>query len=344
MARYWVAGATGFLGSSLVARLIAQGHSVVAVSSTGGSVAGMTAARCDVLDRAAVRASAEGCDGAFLAFGKVSRDPRAAEDLYRLHVCGTRAALGGLREAGVSRVVYASTSGTIAVGEDPDQVFKETDSPPTHLISRWPYYRSKLYAEREALGLADAGKFDVMIVNPSLLLGPGDLRESSTADLRKFLEKDIFAVPSGGIAFVDVRDVAVAMQTAIERGRSGERYLLNANNMTIEAYFSRLSRLSGVAGPVLRLPRGRTFAVGAYRALRGAMSWVGREPSVDEVSVEMAQCYWYCDSAKAERELGFRPRDPGETLRETIADLVSRGAAFPRGTKAFEPAPMNAGS
>jgi hypothetical protein len=78
------------------------------------------------------------------------------------------------------------------------------------------------------------------------------------------------------------------------------------------------------------MPRGRALAVGAHRALAGALRWIGREPSLDEISVEMAQCYWYCDTAKAERELAFRPRDAGETLRDTVDDLVARGAAFPR--------------
>jgi dihydroflavonol-4-reductase len=324
------------LGSSLVTHLLGEGHAVVAASSRGGEVAGLTVQRCDVLDEAAVMSSAQGCDGAFLAVGKVSRDPKAAAELYRLHVTGTQSALRGLRQAGVPRVVFASTSGTIAVGEDPDRVFRETDPPPSRLISRWPYYRSKLYAEREALAQNEAGKFEVVIVNPSLLLGPGDLRESSTGDVRHFLERDIFAMPSGGIAFVDVRDVAVGMLAALQRGRAGERYLLNAKNMTLAAYFQRLGRLSGVPAPALRLPRGRMLAVGAHRALSGALGWIGREPSVDEISVEMAQCYWYCDSAKAQQELGFKARDAGETLRETINDLVARGAAFPKRSGAFE--------
>jgi dihydroflavonol-4-reductase len=144
-------------------------------------------------------------------------------------------------------------------------------------------------------------------------------------------------VPSGGLAFVDVRDAARALLAALERGRAGERYLVSAKNLTIAAFFARLSRISGVPAPLVRMPRGRALAVGAHRALAGALRWIGREPSLDEISVEMAQCYWYCDTAKAERELAFRPRDAGETLRDTVEDLVARGAAFPRPSAARAP-------
>jgi dihydroflavonol-4-reductase len=330
MARYWVGGATGFLGSRLVEALLRDGHEVVAVSSSGGQVAGLTVQRCDVLDEQQVAASAAGTAGAFLCAGKVSRDPADAEQLFRLHVLGTQSALRGLRSAGVPRVVVASTSGTVAVGEDPDRIFTEADPAPITLIGKWPYYRTKLYAEREALMRNEPGVFDVLCVNPSLLLGPGDLRQSSTKDVRLFLEREIAAIPSGGMAFVDARDAANGMILAMSKGRAGERYLLNAKNMTVAAFFERLSRLSGVPVPLLRVPRGRSVAVAAHRAMSGALGWLGRKPAVDEISVEMAQCYWYCDSAKAERELGFTTRDPGETLRETVEDLVERGAAFPR--------------
>ena len=331
MKRLWVGGATGFLGAHLVRVLKEQGHELVLASRSGGEVEGLRVQTVDVLDANAVAESARGCDGAFLATGKVSRDRDAGEELHRAHVLGTRSALAGLRSAGVARVVVASTSGTIAVSGDSAQIADENGHVPLELVAMWPYYRSKLYAEREALE-ANSPDFEVVLVNPSLLLGPGDLRESSTGDVRRFLERAIPATPGGGIAFVDVRDAAQGMLLAFERGRAGERYILNAKNMTVAAFFQRLERIAGVKAPALRMPRSRPLAIGVNRLFSKALRAIGGEPPVDEVSVEMAQYYWYCSSSKAERELGFSARDPGETLRETVADLVARKVVFPKRT------------
>jgi len=327
--KFWVGGATGFLGAHLVRVLRAEGHQVVLAARSGGEVDGLPVQVVDVLDAAAVAESARGCDGAFLATGKVTRDRDAGEELHRVHVLGTRSALSGLRAAGVRRVVVASTSGTLAVSKSAEQVADETGRVPLELVAMWPYYRSKLYAEREALE-ANTPDFEVILVNPSLLLGPGDTRESSTGDVRKFLDRSIPAIPGGGIAFVDVRDAARGMWLAFERGRAGERYILNAKNMTLAAFFQRLERITGVRAPVLRMPRSRPLALGVNRLFSKAIRAIGGEPPVDEVSVEMAQYYWYCSSSKAERELGFSARDPGETLRETVADLVTRKVVFPK--------------
>jgi dihydroflavonol-4-reductase len=329
---YWVAGATGFLGSHLVSGLRARGCSVKAVSRRGGQVHGIDVQAVDILDSEAVEQSARGSEGAFLVTGKVSRDRGAAEELHRLHVLGTQRALEGLRRAGCRRVVVASTSGTIAVGTDPDCIHDEGGSASLELIAAWPYYRSKLYAERVALEANHPPDFEVVIVNPSLLLGPGDSRESSTGDVRRFLERSLPAVPAGGLAFVDVRDAAEGMILAMERGRAGERYLLNAKNLSIAAFFGRLERLTGVPAPRLRMPRSRPLALGLNRLFSGAVRAIGGEPPVDEVSVEMGQYFWYCSADKAERELGWQARDPGETLRDTVKDLIDRKAAFPRRT------------
>ncbi|MEO7034318.1 MAG: NAD-dependent epimerase/dehydratase family protein [Polyangiaceae bacterium] len=327
--RLWVGGATGYLGAHLVRVLKNEGHVLVLASRSGGETEGIPVQAVDVLDPPAVAQSAQGCDGAFLATGKVSRDRDAGEELHRAHVIGTRNALAGLRAAGVKRVVVASTSGTMAVSTKADQIADESGRVPLELVAMWPYYRSKLYAEREALA-ANSAEFEVVLVNPSLLLGPGDTRESSTGDVRRFLERAIPAIPGGGIAFVDVRDAALGMWQAFERGRAGERYILNAKNMTLAAFFQRLERISGVKAPALRMPRSRPLAIGMNQLFSKALRAIGGEPPVDEISVEMAQYFWYCTAGKAERELGFTARDPGETLRETVADLIARKVVFPK--------------
>jgi len=329
MPKYWVGGATGFLGSHLVRALLDEGHDVVAVSRGGGDVHGVEVQAVDVLDADAVRDSARGTAGAFLATGRVSRDPADAEALYEANVVATKRALAGLRAAGVPRVVYASTSGTIAVSTR-DEVKDETAEAPLELLARWPYYRSKYYGEREALEANEKNTFEVVVVNPSLLLGPGDLRGSSTGDVKNFLEGQILAVPQGGLAVVDVRDAARAMVVAMTRGVAGERYLLNGANLTFASFFRRLSQISGVPAPRLPLPRSSFVAKSATRLFARAVSAVGGELPMDPTSVEMAAHYWYCDSALAAGALDFTPRELSSTLRDTVNDLVDRGVAYPR--------------
>jgi dihydroflavonol-4-reductase len=324
VSKYWVAGATGFLGSHLVRTLTERGHQVVALSKSGGAVHGVDVAAVDILDERAVADSARGLDGAFLVTGRVSRDRHDAELLHRDNVLGTESALKGLRAAGINRVVVASTSGTLAVSRDADRIADESCRAPLEIIARWPYYRTKLYSERVALDANKPGEFEVVVVNPSLLLGPGDLRESSTGDVRLFLERSIPATPAGGMAFVDARDAALGLLQAFERGRPGERYLLNAKNLTIAAFFERLERISGVKAPLLRMPGSRPLALGLNHVFAKAVEAIGGRVPVDEVSVEMAQYFWYCSAEKAERELGFSVRDPGETIRDTIDDMVKR--------------------
>ncbi len=203
--RHLVTGATGFLGAHLAEQLRGEGHEVVALCREEEpelEARGIAVARGDVLDRESVERAADRCVGVFHCAGKVSRDPDDTEALQRLHVEGTRNVVAASKAKGVRRLVHASTSGTVAVSEDPRRFATEDDEAPIALISRWPYYRSKLYAERAALEANEANGtrgFEVVSVNPTLLLGPGDLRGSSTEDVRLFLERRIPAVPGGGL-------------------------------------------------------------------------------------------------------------------------------------------------
>lgn len=326
-------GTTGFLGNHLARTLVAHGHHVVALQRGDGAALAdlgerLVSRRGDVLDAGSVRDAAAGCDGVFHCAGKVSRRPEDAEELQRIHVEGTKITLDACKAAGVRRAVHASTSGTVAVSDDPEHVGNEEDVTPIALLSRWPYYRAKLFAEKAALA-RNTPDFEVVSVNPTLLLGPGDARGSSTEDVRLFLEKKIPAVPSGGISFVDARDAAEAMRLAMEKGVPGERYLVSACNLTLRAFFERLERASGVKAPWLPVPRAPGLARLGAEALGRVSSRLGLGAPVDPVSLEMAQFFWYVDATRAETVLGFRARDPQETLVDTVADLRDRGVVWP---------------
>ncbi|HLK35119.1 MAG TPA: NAD-dependent epimerase/dehydratase family protein [Polyangiaceae bacterium] len=334
--KYLVTGATGYLGSHLARALEGAGHAVVPFARSLGG---------DVLDGPAVARAAAGCDGVFHCAGRVSRRPTDAEEMYRVHVRGTKAVLASCVEARVRRVVVASTSGTIAVTEDPHHVCNEDGPPPIGLVSRWPYYRAKLFAERSALSFHASGRLEVVCANPSLLLGPGDANGSSTEDVRLFLQGGLRVLPAGGLSFVDVRDAAEGLLAAMTRGRSGERYLLGAANMTFAEFFGRLGRIAGVRTPRLEFPRSPDLARWSATWVERMAGRLGVASAVDPTSAEMSQYFWYVDAAKAMSELGWTPRDPLSTLFDTIEDLRARGLVWSReDSTAAASAPKSAGS
>jgi dihydroflavonol-4-reductase len=312
-----VTGATGFLGSALVPLLVEEGHEVRVLTRGGAPEAeklGCESLRGDVRDPDAIRRALKGREGLYHLAGLVSRDPADARKMYELHVDGTRLLLAEAERAGLSRVVLASSSGTIGVSRTP-RIATEEDDYPLETVGRWPYYLSKIYEEKIALEASRRG-LPVVILNPSLLLGPGDARLSSTQDIFRFLQGRIPVMPRGGISFVDARDAARAFVAALTRGNVGERHLLGAANWEFSEFFGRLSRIAQVPEPPWRLPSAIKVA-GAHLLEKWARRR-GREPELPAADVEMGECWFFIDSSKAQRLLGFAPRDPLETLSETV--------------------------
>jgi dihydroflavonol-4-reductase len=321
-----VTGATGFLGSTLVPLLLEAGHEVRALLRKPSALPGCEVVRGDVLDRDSLAKALQGCEGLYHLAGLVSRDPADARKMYDLHVSGTRHLLELAEKAGVKRVVLASSSGTIGVSRT-RRVATEEDDYPIEAVGRWPYYLSKIYEEKIALEQARRG-LAVIVLNPSLLLGPGDARMSSTQDVFRFLVGRIPVMPRGGISFVDVRDAAQAFVAALTRGNLGERHLLGAANWEFDEFFARLGRIAHRSPPFLRMPSGLKIA--AAHLLERFARERGREPELPASDVEMGECWFFIDSAKSERVLGFRPRDPVATLSDTVQyvreNFVAKGA------------------
>jgi dihydroflavonol-4-reductase len=315
-----VTGGTGFLGSHLLRLLAEKEAANLRVLTTAAPAwlqeMGVEIVEGSITDARTVEPAVANVKEIYHLAGKVSRAGEDARAMHDIHVKGTRLLCEAARAADVNTIVMASTSGTIAVTADGADTPDEDYPTPLDIISRWPYYAGKYYQERAALETFTGANRRLVMLNPSLLLGPGDERLSSTKVVLDFLGRKIKTVPQGGLSFVDARDAAPAFIAARQHGRHGERYLLGAANWTFAEFFRRLERVSGVAAPGLSLPSG--LAVTGARWLSNLYKQWDYAPPVEPGEVEMAEHFWYLDSTKAATELGFTPRDPAETLLDTV--------------------------
>lgn len=321
-----VTGGTGFLGAHLVRQLVEAGERDLRVMATSVpewlAELGVETLEGSVTEADDVARAVEGVGRIYHLAGRVSRRKESAHEMYALHVGGTRLLCEAARAGGVETIVLASTSGTVAVTEDGQAIPDEEWPAPLEIVSRWPYYASKVYQERTALESFSGGKRRLVMMNPSLLLGPGDDRLSSTKVILDFLARKIVSVPTGGLSFVDVRDAARAFRAGMERGRHGERYLLGAANWTFANFFGRLERQTKIRAPRFSLPA--KIVVPGARIFHALYQHWKLAPPVEPDEIQMAEHFWYLDAAKAARELAFASRDTSETLHDTVSYVRAR--------------------
>ena len=155
------------------------------------------------------------------------------------------------------------------------------------------------------------------IVNRISPIGENWIETTWSRAVLDFLARKVPYTPSGGLNFVDVRDAAAAFITALEKGQHQEKYLLGSENMTFSQFFGRLERLSGVSAPMLKVPK--KLAMAGSGMISSLYKHWGKTSPVMPNEVEQAEYFWYFDSSKAADGLEFIPRDPQETLQDTIA-------------------------
>jgi nucleoside-diphosphate-sugar epimerase len=321
-----ITGATGFLGKHLVECLKPKRKSArLRVLCRGLSPweqdRAVEVVHGNIVKRDEVEHAAEGVSEIYHLAGVVSRDSKDQDLLYETHIEGTRNVCEAALKHKVKKVVVVSSSGTIAVGATP-VVHEETSGYKNEVVGEWPYYLSKIFAEKLALDYHTRTGLKVIIVNPSLLLGIGDERNSSTRDVALFLQGEIKVIPKGGLNFVDVRDVAQGLTLAMRSGKPGERYLMGNVNWTFRQLIEKVAEISGKVPPTMEPP----FEVSLWgaRAMRVIYPLLGKKVELDDASVKMSACYWYCDSTKARTHLKFETRDPEETLKDTVEDVLLR--------------------
>ena len=284
---YVTGGGRGFIGGHVVRALRARGYEV-------------RTAWVDLRDADGLRREISGCDAVFHVAALYSFDAPEAE-LEAVNVGGTQNVVDACLAAGVRRLVHTSSCTTC--GPVPGRVATEADYPPDWELVI-PYKRTKLESERLVL----ASGLDAVVVNPTTPVGEGDTAPTPTGRMVQGVASGRYRayVGTAGVNLVDVRDVARGHLLALERGRSGERYLLGGENMPLKEAFARIARAAGKAPPSIRVP---------YAAVRAgaALGLVNRNEAL------LARLPEYFSSAKAKEELGYEPSPLDDALKRAVA-------------------------
>jgi dihydroflavonol-4-reductase len=325
----FVTGSTGFLGSHVARALLSRGAELrllLRTSSRTENIANLNAEQVigDLQDADSLKRGMVGCDAVF----HVAADYRLwavnGSELYQSNVEGTRNILSAARECGVRRVVYTSSVATMGFGNNGRLTDERTPVTLSNMIG--DYKRSKFMAEELVIKAARAGQ-DVVMVNPTTPIGERDIKPTPTGRIVvDFLRRRFPAYVDTGLNLVDVLDCAEGHLLALEKARPGERYILGGENLTLKQILDNLAAITGLPSPKIELPYAVAYATGVVDTLvSGKLR--KREPRVTLDSVRMGRKRMFVTSAKAERELGWRPQPVDDALRRAVEWFRANGYA-----------------
>ncbi len=317
-----VTGATGFIWWHVARKLLVRGHAVRALVRPTSKIRELDieVVNGDLRDSESVERAVTGCGLVFHVAADYRLWAKDPDELYRSNVEGTRNLLNAARRCGVDRVVYTSTVGCIGIPKDRPGS-EDTEVRLEQMAGA--YKRSKFQAEQVAAEFARSG-FSVVIVNPTAPMGDHDFKPTPTGKIVvDYLKGAMPAFVDTGLNLVDVQDTAEGHLLAAERGRTGERYILGCENLTLEQILERLAKISGGDVPRWRIP----YAV-AYAAGLASTTWAnltGREPRAPLDAVKMARKKMFVSSDKAKRDLGFNPGPVDGALKRAVDWFQANG-------------------
>lgn len=314
-----VTGGCGFIGQHLVRLLVERGDRVRVLDHNKAwhMPAAVEAIRGSILDQERLSQALRGVDRVFHLAANPRLWARDKREFDQVNFVGTKAVLAAAERAGVSRIIYTSTESILGWSQDCGSAL--TDETMTSFLADapGPYCRSKFLAEQEALKAAARG-LPVVIVNPTLPVGPGDRGLTPpTAMLLLFLNGETPAYLDCTLNLVDVRDVAIGHILAADNGRLGERYILGGENLKISHLLALLHELTGLSMPRMQVPYGLALIFAAVSEFV-ADHITHRPPRAPLTGVRLMRRPMHFDSSKARTELGL-PQTP---LHTSLADAI----------------------
>ena len=317
-----VTGATGFLGSAVARALLDRGEAVrvlVRRESDRRNIDSLDVelAEGNLNDPQSLRNAVKGCRTLYHAAADYRLWVKDPKELYDTNVAGTRALLRSASEAGVERIVYTSSVATL--GREPSGRPADEQTPVTIDDMTGHYKRSKFLAEEDVNRLVRDEKIPVVIVNPSTIIGPRDIRPTPTGRMVEAAARGkIPAFVDTGLNVVHVDDMAIGHVQAYEHGKVGERYVLGGDDMMFREILAEIASLVGRRPPRIRLPRAAVLPVAYVAEFAARIRGSHAEPFVTVDGIKMSKTFMFFSSDKAKNAIGYSPRP----ARKALADAV----------------------
>jgi dihydroflavonol-4-reductase len=303
--RVLVTGGTGFVGSQLAAALVRRGDSVRVLHRPNSDLIALQGLEVehavgDILDPEAVDRGVHECDWVFHVAGLSSYWRARKEQIYRVNVEGTRNVMEACLRAGVQRVVH--TSSVAAIGIPPEGTVGREDTDFDSLSATFSYADSKHLAEAEVRKVVAQG-LPAVIVNPAVVIGPGDHYLISGSIVVEVSRRSLPAVPPGGVCMADVEAVVQGHIAAAQCGRVGERYILGGENLTYRQIAAVISEIAGKPAPRRIIPSRVLPVLGSLVEIVNRVS--SRPPTVSGEQIRLSARNVFFDSRKAAQELDY---------------------------------------
>ncbi len=320
--KFFLTGATGYIGTQLTKQLVAQGHQVHALyrsESKTSELMKMENVRLfkgDILDMGSLEKAVEGCEGVFHVAGFAKPWHKDPQTFYRLNVIGAENVFKVAKKTGAKRTVFTSTAGVISPSNGAPSDESTLRSIPLSTL----YEKSKAQAEELANSL-NSNDMEIVTVNPSRVYGPGLLSDSNgvTRMVKLYLEGKFRLLPGNGKSignYVFIQDVVEGHIKAMKEGRAGERYILGGDNASFIEFFKTLSIVSGKNSRLFKLPIPVMNI--AAKAMEVRANLTGAPPLITPPFVKKYLYNWDLSSKKAETELGYSPISLEEGLDRTV--------------------------
>ncbi len=309
--RAFVTGGTGFIGANLIRLLLQQGYTVRALVRSHSCLDNLKSLDIEIvegdLNDANLSQQIKGSQVLFHVAARYSLWQKDKQALYINNVLGTRNILAAAQQARIERTIYTSSVAAIGVGKDGQAVDETHQSPIENLIGH--YKKSKYLAEQEAVKAIKLGQ-DIVIVNPSTPIGAWDIKPTPTGDIIvRFLQRKMPFYVNTGLNLIDVRDVAWGHLLALEKGTTGDRYILGNYNLTFRALLEKLAKITNIPAPQHTIPYLIPYTVAWID--EKILTLIAKKPSVPLDGVRMARQKMYYNANKAVKELGL-PQSPLE--------------------------------